>query len=179
MTWLKVNLHTHSTISDGNLSPKSVIKRYRDSGYDVVAMTDHRNKAKAYDYPEMDGIIVLEGCEVSTGHHWNYIEGDKEALTIWNHPGRYNDSIWDINRCGKDLVEVTEHGDFYTSDLNSAKIIERAKLPSVITDDSHSWHGVGHAFCLVNKSGRAESVTKDEIIKNLKKGNFAIDKKEL
>ena len=35
------NLHTHSTNSDGNLSPAETVAWYRDSGYDFVAMTDH------------------------------------------------------------------------------------------------------------------------------------------
>jgi hypothetical protein len=35
------NLHTHSTLSDGVLSPEEVCRRYRDEGYDFLALTDH------------------------------------------------------------------------------------------------------------------------------------------
>jgi hypothetical protein len=35
------NLHTHSTRSDGTLSPADVIAAYRESGYDFIALTDH------------------------------------------------------------------------------------------------------------------------------------------
>ena len=35
------NLHTHSTNSDGNLSPAETVAWYRDNGYDFVALTDH------------------------------------------------------------------------------------------------------------------------------------------
>ena len=35
------NLHTHSTLSDGVLSPEEVCRRYRDEGYDFIALTDH------------------------------------------------------------------------------------------------------------------------------------------
>ncbi len=35
------NLHTHSTRSDGILSPEEVCRRYRDEGYDFLALTDH------------------------------------------------------------------------------------------------------------------------------------------
>jgi len=35
------NLHTHSNRSDGALDPKEVCRRYRDEGYDFLALTDH------------------------------------------------------------------------------------------------------------------------------------------
>ncbi len=35
------NLHTHSTVSDGELSPEEVVAAYRAQGYDFLALTDH------------------------------------------------------------------------------------------------------------------------------------------
>lgn len=35
------NLHTHSTLSDGLLSPEAVCAYYRANGYDFVSLTDH------------------------------------------------------------------------------------------------------------------------------------------
>ncbi len=35
------NLHTHSDRSDGILTPEEVCRRYRDQGYDFLALTDH------------------------------------------------------------------------------------------------------------------------------------------
>lgn len=37
----KANLHCHSTISDGSLTPEEIKKIYSDKGYSVVAYTDH------------------------------------------------------------------------------------------------------------------------------------------
>jgi hypothetical protein len=39
--WLRAALHTHSTESDGQHEPRSLIEDYRDAGFDVVAITDH------------------------------------------------------------------------------------------------------------------------------------------
>ncbi len=39
--FFKGNLHTHSTSSDGMLEPHAVCARYRDAGYDFLALTDH------------------------------------------------------------------------------------------------------------------------------------------
>lgn len=41
MALLKGNLHTHTHLSDGLLSPEAVIARYRALGYDFLAITDH------------------------------------------------------------------------------------------------------------------------------------------
>ena len=40
-TFYKTSLHTHSTMSDGQLSPEEVKALYQSMGYSVVAFTDH------------------------------------------------------------------------------------------------------------------------------------------
>ncbi len=35
------NLHTHSTLSDGVLSPKDVVDAYKEAGYDFMMLSDH------------------------------------------------------------------------------------------------------------------------------------------
>ncbi len=35
------NLHTHSNLSDGALTPEEVCRRYKAEGYDFIALTDH------------------------------------------------------------------------------------------------------------------------------------------
>jgi len=37
----KANLHCHTNLSDGMLSPEQVKKLYKDNGYSIVAFTDH------------------------------------------------------------------------------------------------------------------------------------------
>jgi uncharacterized protein (TIGR02145 family) len=39
----KANLHTHTTRSDGRMSPNSVVDEYRKLGYTVLAITDHNS----------------------------------------------------------------------------------------------------------------------------------------
>lgn len=66
------NLHTHSTRSDGVLSPEEVCRRYRAEGYDFLALTDHF--VGAYDYPIVDtipfrseGFTTILGAELHSG----------------------------------------------------------------------------------------------------------------
>ena len=71
------NTHTHSRKSDGREIAERMIREYKKKSYDFVIMTDHRNKEKPYSYPDVPGIIVIEGCEVSSGEHYTYVEGTK------------------------------------------------------------------------------------------------------
>ncbi|MBO5761405.1 MAG: CehA/McbA family metallohydrolase [Lentisphaeria bacterium] len=60
---LRANLHTHSTLSDGQLTPEQVIASYAAEGYDVLAMTDHH---QVNDVTQWDnrGMIVIQGAEL-------------------------------------------------------------------------------------------------------------------
>ncbi|MBU7003944.1 MAG: hypothetical protein HXS50_00155, partial [Theionarchaea archaeon] len=39
--WFRGNIHTHTTESDGRLSPSEVSEFYRSRGYDFLCLTDH------------------------------------------------------------------------------------------------------------------------------------------
>lgn len=59
--WLRGNLHTHTTESDGDAAPAEVVRWYREHGYDFVAITDHDKVTKL----EAEGIVLLAGEEVT------------------------------------------------------------------------------------------------------------------
>jgi len=66
------NLHTHSTRSDGILSPEEVCRRYRAEGYDFLALTDHF--VGHYGYPIVDTVpmrtnsfTTILGAELHSG----------------------------------------------------------------------------------------------------------------
>lgn len=77
------NLHTHSTVSDGALTPEQVCKLYRDAGYDFLSITDHfmsqygflLTDARAY---QTDDFLTLIGAELHSGttelgHLWHLL----------------------------------------------------------------------------------------------------------
>lgn len=65
--WWKGNIHTHTTVSDGRLSPEDSIALYRKNGYDFLALTDHWHvsETKFTD----DGMLLLAGCEYDVGRN--------------------------------------------------------------------------------------------------------------
>lgn len=66
------NLHGHSTNSDGAWSPAEYIRKYRQNGYDFVALTDHCTDVHGYAISDTrafrdDGFTTLLGAELHPG----------------------------------------------------------------------------------------------------------------
>ena len=64
-----VDLHTHSTASDGQYSPVELVAQAREIGIEVLALTDHDTIAGVNDASyagEQSGITVLRGVELGT-----------------------------------------------------------------------------------------------------------------
>jgi len=65
---MKIDLHTHSTASDGSLSPRELLQRAAEDRLDVLALTDHDTTAgldEAQAEAERHGIALLHGIELS------------------------------------------------------------------------------------------------------------------
>jgi predicted metal-dependent phosphoesterase TrpH len=64
---MRIDLHCHSAASDGTRPPAEVVRRARDNGVDVVALTDHDTVAgwdeAAAALPE--GLTLVPGIELS------------------------------------------------------------------------------------------------------------------
>lgn len=65
---MRIDLHTHSTVSDGTDTPAELIGKAVQAGLDVVALTDHDTAdglAEARAAAASTGIELMEGMEVS------------------------------------------------------------------------------------------------------------------
>lgn len=76
-----IDLHIHSTFSDGVLTPTELVKQIADIGLTAAALTDHdmvdgceefANAAKNY------GVITINGCELSAA----YAEVNMEVVAL-------------------------------------------------------------------------------------------------
>lgn len=70
------DLHTHSLLSDGQLLPSELVRRYKVLGYKAVAITDHIDESNAEmiipkivnvarKLSKSNGIIVIPGAELT------------------------------------------------------------------------------------------------------------------
>lgn len=64
---MRVDLHAHSSVSDGTRPPAEVVRRARANGLDVVALTDHDTTASWSEaIAELpDGLTLVPGIELS------------------------------------------------------------------------------------------------------------------
>ena len=59
----RANLHCHTTLSDGNLTPEQIKKAYKERGYSIVAFTDHWVLVDHSDLSDSD-FLALHGYEL-------------------------------------------------------------------------------------------------------------------
>jgi predicted metal-dependent phosphoesterase TrpH len=68
---MRIDLHTHSTASDGTDAPADLVRTAAAAGLDVVAVTDHDTTggwAEAF-AARPPGLTIVPGVEVSCVHH--------------------------------------------------------------------------------------------------------------
>jgi predicted metal-dependent phosphoesterase TrpH len=91
-----VDLHAHSTASDGTQPPSALVARARKAGLAAVAITDHDTlggAAEAMAEGERQGIEVVCGTELSA------VEGDRELHLLALH-------VHDVARLEGELASV-------------------------------------------------------------------------
>ena len=64
-SFYKANLHVHTTISDGGLTPEEIKEVYKAKGYSIVAFTDHEAMVPHTDLID-DEFVALTSVELAT-----------------------------------------------------------------------------------------------------------------
>ncbi len=96
----KINLHLHSTASDGAMSPRALVKRAKQIGLDLISITDHDTVDAYLEHDLSDpGIKVLPGLEISATHKGHDVhilaysldihDAGLKKLTDFYHVGRH------------------------------------------------------------------------------------------
>ena len=99
----KANLHLHSNLSDGQLSPEEIKKLYMEHGYSIVAYTDHEVIIPHNDLTD-DNFLAITSYELAVNEsndlpwpkvktvHLNFYAKDKNNIV----PPCFNEAkIWD------------------------------------------------------------------------------------
>ena len=64
VNWYRANMHCHSNISDGSLSPEELKEAYKNRGYSILAITDHEILVDHSDLNDRD-FLTLTASEYS------------------------------------------------------------------------------------------------------------------
>ena len=181
MPLFKGNLHAHTTFSDGRRPVDQVIARYRDLGYDFLAITDHEDRIFEdywFNIPAGDDrMLILPGVELNfdpLSQHVGKVTGDRETLYVLNHPARYaltvDETLYRIQTIRAaglriDAVEITDTG-VYQAEYD----VDALALPKIATDDSHRDPDFGRAWIEVDAPTRSA----DAILRAVKAGDFRV-----
>lgn len=95
----KANLHCHTTLSDGKLTPEQVKEEYMKHGYSIVAITDHE---LLIPHPELasDDFLPLIGTEIGLDDEGTNAGSRRKCFhscMIALDPDNINDPIWNRN----------------------------------------------------------------------------------
>ncbi len=77
-----IDLHTHTTASDGTYSPTELVKMAKETGLSAVAVTDHdttRGLEESIEAGRKFGIEVIPGCELSV----EFKGGQMHIIGLW------------------------------------------------------------------------------------------------
>lgn len=79
--WLKGNLHSHTTRSDGRVSPQERLDGYVSRGYDYLCLSDHYRITRRESVTCPDDFVLIQGAEL---HPENPFGGQKHHFLALN-----------------------------------------------------------------------------------------------
>jgi predicted metal-dependent phosphoesterase TrpH len=123
-----IDLHVHSTASDGSLLPGGVVKRAAAAGLRAIALTDHDTLAgipEALAAGEQYGVRVVGGCEFSAASPW----GEMHVLGYFLPPESPQLEAF-LERCRADRVrraqEMVQHLRRLGVDLSFESVLQES-----------------------------------------------------
>ena len=141
-----IDLHTHSTVSDGSDPPERVVVMAAAAGCSAVALTDHDHldglPAAAARAAKL-GVQLVPGCEVSC--RWE--RGNLHLLVYFVEPGEgpFQDELVDLQRAREERNVV----------MAEALGLDYDEL---LAEAGGSGAGRPHAAALLVRQGRADSI---------------------
>ncbi len=157
MSYIKYDLHCHSTCSDGTFSPSEVVKKAHNVAIDVLALTDHDTTsglAEARATAESLNMRLINGIELSCEHTLTGGYGKNKSTTKIIHVLGLD--FDDIELMNKRLQQVQES----RANRGRAMVTKLTQLLEI--DDNEFWQTV-----LKQANGNPQAVCRPHIAKTL------------
>lgn len=142
-TFFKVNMHCHTTVSDGTFTPEEIKALYLAHGYSAVAFTDHEVLLDHSDLCD-ENFVALHGYEM--------------AIKARQHPYESTGAFMPVHHLiflAKDQKNLTQPF-FYEENMtpgNCHDYIPQMKYHDVIHDAEYSPDGINSLIDAVNSHG--------------------------
>lgn len=187
---MKIDLHTHTTASDGRMDPEKIISKAREVGLDGIAITDH-NTMKGFEEAktvvEETDFLLIPGIEVSSDHGHILVLGsesnpdtrdfeevlefakENNALVIGAHPFAASRSGIEPEHLKKlDAVEVINNRGYPKGNKKAKEFAEENEMPKTVGSDTHLEEEIGSVW------NEIEGKSVDEVLENIRKGENKI-----
>jgi len=166
-----VDLHTHSTASDGGRAPRDVVRAARELQLAAIALTDHDTidgLAEARDEGRAAGVRIVAGIELSA------VEGDAETHVLGLHlqdTGRLDAQLRDLRamrltRAGRIVARLNELGVRVTLEdvlsQSAGGAVGRPHIARALVNDGWATD-MRDAFDRYLGNGRAAFIPKDRL----------------
>ena len=151
--YFKACLHTHSTVSDGKLTPEEVRDAYRAEGYSVVALTDH-SVTVSHQELNLPDFLMLTGVEIDVDDSDYALTGVREKVRHMCLISKDPNRLWIPFRdpepipCSLQYEALDEIGDFtreYSAENFNALIAECNRQGFLVTYNHPCWSLEGYA----------------------------------
>jgi hypothetical protein len=202
--WHLGALHTHTLHSDGTIAPAELMQRFRDKGFDFVAITDHNNTTHTFEaqlYKQSHPLWIV-GEEVTTpgGHASVWGLGQRSWIDFRVLPGdprirdlvaaaRAQGAIFSINHpasdclaCGwtheiVDGIEAIEISNGRHGEVAEAAAMWDKLLVSgrrITGVGSSDWHGAPNPIDNAHVRVHASSLTQEDILAAIRAGRVMV-----
>lgn len=133
--WYKGNIHSHTTNSDGTMTPKKAVERYQKEGYSFLCLSDHDIYTDYRNEFDKKNFLILPGVEISgvlydennrclKVHHMNGILGTEKmqreaSKGLYQHMERIEPLIcyktWNGKKIAQKMSQnLKDHGCYIT-----------------------------------------------------------------
>lgn len=111
--WLRGNLHTHTTRSDGARHPQRVIDDYAARGYGFLMFADHDvfTSDAAYRQWNDRGLVLIPGNELAGGPHLLHVDADRAVASRPNRQDILNEITAAARESGRGFA-IVNHPDW-------------------------------------------------------------------
>ena len=169
------NLHTHSTDSDGALSPAEVISAYRRNGYDFLAVTDHFRERFGFPITDTrefrdDEFTTILGAELhppalENGEDWHILAVGLPLDFPPQGPDEDGPAISARARKAGAYVAIA-HPHWYSATMNDARSISAAHGVEIFNQTCHMANDRGYGWymadLLLSEGRRLTAIATDD-----------------
>ena len=177
----RIDLHIHSNLSDGELSPKEIIDEAVKNGVTTISITDHDTidayTEEVFEYAKSKGIELVKGVEVSTNYYgigihvlaYNFDLDNKEFKDVLKKlKNARHDYLFDVTKRLREIGYIVNF-----EKLDSIDVVTKAHISLDIIENKENEELLINTFGHIPKKGEfIEGIMNENCIAYVEKASI-------